>query len=207
MAATAAMMITGVQTVSTFASQQRQAKATQQQGAFEKGAYDRNAALADLQAQDAIARGGVAGNQRGLQVRQDVGTARAALAGQGVNLDVGTAVDVQSGIARLGALDIATIRNNAAREAWGYTTQAGDLRFRGAMAAMGADQAAAGMRADSINTLITGAGKTYGLYRQKKDSTGVTSAVPPKGITPAKSPSLIRRGVDTMTLPSGRANG
>lgn len=204
MAATAAMMITGVQTVSTFASQQREARARQQQGTFEQQAYERNAQLADLQAADAVARGTVSGYQRGQQVRAAIGDARASLAGQGVTLDTGSALDVQSDIASLGALDIATIRNNAAREAWGFTTQAADLRSRGILARAGADAAALGMRADSINTLITGAGRTYGLYRQKVDTTGVrtpSSSARPARLTP------MRTGVDSIPATPGRANG
>jgi hypothetical protein len=195
-------MITGVQTISTFSSQQREARARQQQGTFEQQAYDRNAQLADLQAADAVRRGEITAQQRGREVRASIGDARASYAGQGVALDAGSPLDVQSDIASLGALDIATIRNNAAREAWGFSTQAADLRSRGILAKAGADMSALGLRADSINTLITGAGKTYGLYRQKMDNTGVkTSTARPAKIVPYKV------GVDSIPAPSGRANG
>jgi hypothetical protein len=206
MAATAGMMITGIQTVSTFASQQREARAVRAQGRFEQLAFDRNAQLADLQAQDALLRGEMSTHVRGQQTREDIGTARASYAGQGVALDTGTPVDVQADIARLGALDIATIRNNAAREAWGFTTQADDLRFRGDLAARGADLTAMGLRADAVNTLITGAGKTYGLYRQKTDNTAPKSVPPKKAPSAPRAPRLIRRGVDAIPSPSGRAS-
>lgn len=175
MAATAGMMITGAQTISTFASQRREAAARRQQGTFEANALNRNADLVDMQAQDALARGELTATQRAQMIRGDLGTARAAYAGQNVVVDQGSALDSQRNIATLGALDVATIRNNAAREAWGFTTQAQDLRFRGQIAKRGGDAAAAGMNADSINTLITGAGKTYGLYRQKVDNAGKTT--------------------------------
>ena len=164
----------GIQTLSTFSTQQREATARQQQGTYEQAAYNRNADVADQQAADATARGAVAAGQRGAQVRAEVGDARTMLAGQGVDLAQGSAVDVQKNIASLGALDIATIKNNAAREAWGYATQATNLRYQGGIAKLSGDQAAMGMRADSYSTLITGAAKTYGLYRQQQDSTGVT---------------------------------
>lgn len=203
MSATASMLITGVQTVSTFASQQREARARQQQGVFEKAAYDRNAVMSDLQAADALQRGALSAQQKGTQVRAAIGDARASMAGQGVVLDAGSAADVQSDIARLGALDVATIRNNAAREAWGFTTQAEESRFQGTLAAAGANAAAAGIRADSINTLITGAGKTYGIYRQSRDSTGVKTAIPAPRAQP---PQLIRRGVDVVPMTLGRGS-
>lgn len=207
MAATAAMMITGVQTISTFASQQREAKARQQQGTFEQQAYERNASLSDLQAADAVARGEQSAQIKGRDVRATIGDARTSYAGQGVQLDTGSAVDVQRDIASLGALDIATIRNNAAREAWGFTTQAENARFQGTLAKAGANQAAAGIRADSINTLITGAGKTYGLYRQKVDSTGVRTTSTPSSNTPRTRLTPMRTGVDSIPMPSNRALG
>lgn len=202
MSATAGMLITGVQTISSFSSQQREANARQQQGAFEQAAYERNASLADLQAADAVKRGMLSAQQRGQQVRASIGDARVSLAGQGVTLDTGSALDVQADIASLGALDIATIRNNAAREAWGFTTQATDLRSRGILAKAGADNAASGLRADSANTLITGAAKTYGIYRQQQDDAGrALTGMPTKTRT-----KPYRTGVDTVPSTPGRAN-
>jgi hypothetical protein len=46
----------------------------------------------------------------------------------GVELSGGSSLDVLVGTAGIGAQDALTIQNNAAREAWGYRTQAGYAR-------------------------------------------------------------------------------
>lgn len=174
------MLLTGTQTAMSIGTQQRQANAVRAQGAFEEAAANRNANMADRQATDAIARGDIASNIRGRHVREAVGADRAAAGASGLDLSSGSAADVQTNEATLGALDIATIRNNAAREAWGYTSQATEYRYRGKVARAGNDAAALGIEGDEANTLITGAAKTYGLYRANADGgTKATKASKP----------------------------
>lgn len=108
-----------------------------------------NANVAEYQADDAIKRGVVAAGRRRLQTKQVIGEQRVNLASQGVDVNEGSAVDVQANAAYLGELDAVTIQNNAAREAWGYKVQARDQTARGNIAAMTADNMAA-------NTLLTG---------------------------------------------------
>jgi hypothetical protein len=94
---------------------------------------DYNAAIADLQATDAIARGVEEENRFRTSVRGMIGTQRAGIAAGNVDVGFGSAVDVQADAAFLGELDALTIRTNAAREAWGYNVQAEDLRKRAAI--------------------------------------------------------------------------
>ena len=47
---------------------------------------------------------------------------RAAAAGTGVDVNVGSAYDTQADVTSLGAFDSAVIRQNAAREAYGFKT-------------------------------------------------------------------------------------
>lgn len=99
-----------------------------------KGIYDRNAQIADLQAQDAIERGAVQEKMQRRQTEQVIGSQRTSLAAQGVDVNKGSAMDVQADAAYLGELDALTIKNNAAKEAWGYKVQAQDARFKGKIA-------------------------------------------------------------------------
>jgi hypothetical protein len=94
------------------------------------GLLDYNAQIADAQAADAITRGQEEENRYRQGVRTLIGSQRAGFAGQGVDIGVGSAVDVQADTAYLGELDALTLRTNAAREAWGFRTQATDLRNR-----------------------------------------------------------------------------
>lgn len=118
-------------------------------GQANKRLAEYNANVAEYQADDAIKRGEVAAGRRRLQTKQVIGDQRVSLASQGVEINEGSAVDVQANAAYLGELDAVTIKNNAAREAWGYKVQAKDLTARGNIAAMTADSMAA-------NTLLTG---------------------------------------------------
>lgn len=95
------------------------------------GLFDYNAAVADLQASDAIARGAEEENRFRAGVRGIVGAQRAGFAAGNVDVGFGSALDVQADAAYLGELDALTIRTNAAREAWGYKVEAEDLRRRG----------------------------------------------------------------------------
>jgi hypothetical protein len=147
---------------------QRQASAASAQGQYTKKVYDQNAKTADLEAQDAIDRGQIQEQRSRLATRQNIGASRAAQAASGVDVSSGSAADVQASEAGIGALDALTVRNNAAREAWGYKVEGVNLRQQGELAAFAGDQAAAGYRAQSLNTVLTGAVNTYGIYQRNK---------------------------------------
>lgn len=93
--------------------------------------FQRNAEIAEYQAQDAEARGKIDERKMRQLTEKTIGAQRAGLAGQGVDVNTGSALDVQADAAYLGELDALTIRTNAAKEAWGYRTQAQDLTQRG----------------------------------------------------------------------------
>jgi len=169
MGATSALLAGVASTASNFSAQQTQANAVKAQGQFEGAMFDRNAAFTTLQAQDAIARGSLAAGQRATAGRVQNGQVVAGFSGQGVDVNVGTPQDVVSNNERLTALDVATIKNNAAREAWGYTTEATDLTLRGKFAREGANNAAAGIRANSYGTILSGAANALNFGRKAAD--------------------------------------
>lgn len=137
----APLIMEGIGTGISFFSQRKQGQAAAAAGAAQRRAaesgaelQDFNAKIADMQAQDAIERGAETESRYRTQVRGAIGTQRAGLAAQGVKVGFGSAVDVQADAAYLGELDALSIRNNAAREAWGYKMQATDLRKRAEIA-------------------------------------------------------------------------
>jgi hypothetical protein len=134
----------------------------------EAAVLEYNAKVADLQAQDAIARGNEEENRYRTQVRGLVGSQRVAGAASNVDVGFGSALDVQVDTARQGELDALTIRNNAAREAWGYSVQAEDTRMRAQIVRKGGKNAiaAAGSRANqaylgAAGTILGGAANLY----------------------------------------------
>lgn len=154
-------------TVSGFQAGMRNASAVRAQGNYEATADTMNATLATAQSADAIARGGIAANVRGAQTRQQIGATTAQLAGSGVDLKGVSATAATGTEAFLGALDEATIRNNAARQAWGYDVQASDYTQRAALARASSTNTANAEEADAYTGLLTGAAKTYGLIRNR----------------------------------------
>lgn len=93
-----------------------------------------NAGVADLQAKDALERGYEDENKFRQSVRGMIGSQRAGQAASNVDVSYGSAVDVQADASFLGEMDALTIRNNAARESWGFDVQATDLRKRAEIA-------------------------------------------------------------------------
>ena len=126
---------------------------------------DFNRRMAAIQAGDAITRGDMAANSVSAQARQQAGYARAAAGASGIDSSTGSAADTQAGIVRTGAIDAATVRTNAMREAWGLTTQA-------TIDSAASDSRAAGLRTEAVTTLLTGAGKSYGIATGKIDENG-----------------------------------
>lgn len=133
----------------TTASGQNQA------GKYNQQVANVNAQIAEWQAEDALARGREQVTRQREYIRQLTGSQRARLAAQGIDIDSGSALDVQLDTARSGELDVLAIENAARREAWGYRVQAQDYRTRGAIARYEGRQAAVG-------TLLTTGDKAYG---------------------------------------------
>lgn len=139
---------------------------------------DSNAALADLQARDAIERGAEQESNFRMGVRGMVGKQRAQLAGGNIDVSYGSAVDLQADTAYMGELDSLTIRNNAAREAWGFKTQGADLRARAEIArregVMLERQGQEAKRAGYIGAATTVIGGGASLYAQRYGMHGTT---------------------------------
>lgn len=98
------------------------------------GVYDWNADIADFQAADADARGAYEEARFRASAKGLIGSARAVQAASGIDVNYGSAVDVQADIAELTELDALTIRTNTMREAWGYRVSALDTRQRAQIA-------------------------------------------------------------------------
>lgn len=88
------------------------------------GVEDFNAAALEAQGKDAITQGAEQETIFRQQLQGTIATQRAEFAGQGVDVGSGSALDVQKDTAYQGELDALTIRTNAARAAWGFTTNA-----------------------------------------------------------------------------------
>lgn len=153
----ALLTLAAANTAGAVIGQRKQAKLIEQQGDYEAMLFGRNAAYAEEQAKDALARGLEVESDIKRDARQLQGAQRAALAAQGVNLDTGSAAHVQDNDARLAEADRRKVRTNAAREALGFTRQAEDYRMQGDWARDSSRSQARALRNQSAVTLLTGA--------------------------------------------------
>lgn len=131
-----------VQAGAGIANGYTQSNAMRAQAGYEKAAALENAKIMDRQAADAEARGEADASLIGRRARQMVGTQRARLAAQGVDVNTGAAMDAQVDTQTMSEMDKLTARNNAAREAYGYRSSAVATRAGASIQAMGARSAA-----------------------------------------------------------------
>lgn len=122
-----------------------------------------NVQLAQWQSEDAIARGGNEANRAQLRGAQVKGSQRAAMAANGVDLGYGSALEVITDTDYLTAVDVQTIQQNAAREAWGYRVQGRQSLDRAAALRRGASQVKPWLSAGTslLTSATSVAGKWY----------------------------------------------
>lgn len=156
------------QGANSFASGILNSSGEAEYGEWQKQQFEFNKQIAEMQSKDAIRRGDSEARKVRKAGKQIIGSQRAALAAQGIEIDSGSALDIQGDTAYLSEMDALTIKNNAAREAWGYKMDALQSGYQGQMA-----QYAAQNKARS--TLLTGglgfaSGMMDGAYYLSKNN-------------------------------------
>lgn len=111
-----------------------QAGAERDAGKYQAEVAEVNAKQSDYRAEQAGRIGAIKEEQHRAQVRQMVGSQRATLAANGVDVGSGTAAALVDETYTLGEADALTIRYNAMNEAWGFRAQAGEDRQQGQFA-------------------------------------------------------------------------
>lgn len=117
--------------------QQRQAQAN-------ANAANYNAAVARNAATYAQQAGEIRAQASDRATAAAVGRARAVAAAGNLDVNFGSPLDIQAGNAAMGRFNSMTIRNNAAREAWGQNAQANLYDFEGQNDITAGNYAAAG---------------------------------------------------------------
>jgi len=107
------------------------ARAQTEAGDEAKRIAEANAVQAELDALDARRRGVEDENVLSRDVRQQIGASRAGYAAQGVDVTMGTPVDLRTSGEQLLQSELVRVRRNAEREALGYTTEAANYRTAG----------------------------------------------------------------------------
>lgn len=148
-----------IATVALVAGGTMQAYSQYQQGKYQQAMGDYNAKVAEIQAQDALARGGIEEDRQRARTRMIMGAQRAAMGSSGAEVDTGSFGNVLEQTATMGEQDAMTIRQNAMRQAWGYESQADVDRFQGAAAKSTGTM-------NAMGSLLTTGGQAYGMYNK-----------------------------------------
>lgn len=139
-----------------------EAGAIRLQSAYDQAAAAENARILERQARYAEEQGSHDVSLIGRRARQIQGSQRARLAAQGVDVSSGSALDVQMETEAMSEMDKLMARNNAAREAYGYRSQAQAVRHGASMQGLGARSAA---RSTLLQSYTSGAKDvTLGAY-------------------------------------------
>lgn len=133
---------------------------TQAQGQRDMAKYNEavarnNATMAEYQAQDAVARGNKAAEDHSRKVASLAGTQRATMAARGLDISEGTPAEILTDTELFGQQDAATIKNNAAKEAWAARVQGSNYSAQAGMYSTQAENSSPLMAAGG--SLLTGA--------------------------------------------------
>lgn len=130
-----------------------------------------NADFADLKAKQALQAGDQEASRYSAKGRQTVGAQRAALAAQGIDVNIGSAIDVQEETKRIIETDVNQIRTNAIREAWGYKTEASNLRAQAGFTRAASEAGYVGSLISGGARAIKGGAETYSTFRNESKGT------------------------------------
>lgn len=146
-----------------------------------------NQTIAEWNARRAEERGQVAEQQQRLKTAQIIGAQRAALAGQGADINEGSPLDIQADSARAGEFDALTLRSNAATEAYGQRLQAAGYAGTAAAQDAAAANATANLPFAVGSSLLGSAGAIAGKWAdwtKGKDSRPVAGDLLSGGTAP-----------------------
>ena len=163
----------GMSAIGAVTSAFSQASALRAQGDYQQTIADTNAKIADLQSRQTLEAGDLMASRKNLQTQQQVGAERAAQGASGVDVASGSAAVVRAGTAGIGAQDELTIRNNAARQAWGYQTEAMEDTYRGQFAQLTAKAGAEQSLMSGGLQAIEGPMAMYAKYKYMQKYLGV----------------------------------
>lgn len=138
-----------VSSISSLGTAYAQSAAYKAKGVYDQSIADTNAKIAGLEATQTIEAGDVAASRATLKTQGTVGTRRAIAGASGTDVNTGSNLLTRIGDDFAGRIDALTIKNNAARQAWGFKTQALQDTYQGQMARLTATS-------QSQQTLITG---------------------------------------------------
>lgn len=140
------------------------AQAQSANAAYQSQIAANNAKIANQNASWTMQSGEAQAQQEGMKTRSEVGAIKAAQAGNNIDVNSGSAVDVRSSASQLGELNALTIRSNASRQAYGYETQSMNETAQSQLEASQSSQALDAGMFSVAGSLLGGASSFAGNY-------------------------------------------
>lgn len=134
----------------------------------------------------ALATGETEASRYGMKARQDLGNIRAAAGASGLDIGSGSKAMVQDSQQFVTGIDLAQIRNNAARKAYGYTVEADADSRQATMLDRASSDASKAGGIKALSSLISGTTSVADKWLQGT-STGVFGSNSLPKVTPENS--------------------
>ena len=150
-----------------------------QEGAAQAGMFQYQAGIAQLNQKIALqnrdyslATGEQQAAQEGMKQRAIAGRTKAVQGASGIDMGSGSSVDVQTSEAKIAGMDLATIRNNAARKAYGFTVEAAQDTAQAGLDTMAASNVKQAANIKAMGSLISGVGGVADKWLQYQSNFG-----------------------------------
>jgi hypothetical protein len=134
-----------------------------------------NQQIASMNANQAVEQGNQQLQAEQQQAAQRQGTIRAVMGASGIDLNSGSALRDQQGVAEVDTLNEQTITSNAARSAWNYKNQGADYGATAALGEMQAQSAQSAGLMSGFSSLLSGAGSFASGYQKLYPSAPASS--------------------------------
>lgn len=141
------------------------AKAERDAGRANQQIAENSAQLAEQGAKDSAVLGAREQQHAAWRTRAMLGKQKAAIAANGVDLDIGSSVDVLGDTALFGGAERSALATDAARKAWGFQSEALNHRNQGAQAAWGGK---VGSQATILKSIGSSLGSLGSAWAYKK---------------------------------------
>lgn len=168
-----AIAATVVSAVISAYSAKKQGDAAESAANYQAAVARNNQIIADQYAKTEIQKGQAEEAAKRQETAQRIGAIRAAIGGSGLDPGGETPLRLQSDTARLGEQDAQTIRNNAARAAYGFQVKGMNYAAEASLDEMRGRSAAEGGSLGAWSSIISGAAGVGDKWAKFK-STGVS---------------------------------
>jgi hypothetical protein len=155
--------------------------AASENAAYQAQVAANNAKIATTNANLTTESGETAVGTQELKNRATIGATKAGEAASGVDVNSGSFVAARAGEAEVGALDAATIRSNAARQAYGFKVQAQSDTAQSQLDTSESKQAASAAPLSAVGSLLSGistVGRGFSGYQLQAGNSGAPSSGP-----------------------------